>query len=315
MLKSRNIFGLLLFGCLAQWGCGSNSSPSSPSSPPAYTYPFFFSIGDYGTAGSGNGQFNYPAQIAVYNNTLFVADAVNARVMKFDLNGNYLQQAPVTGTSAQPIGLAVDHNGVVYVSDQYNGVIRKYDTNLDPLGTFTPAAFSLNNQGGLAVDSSNRIYIADTDNQRILRCTNNGSACTAAGSSGSTAGHFGLPFGIAIDGAGNVYVADTGNSQVQKFDPNLANPSIIVSAGVSLGQVLGPQAIAVDSQGNLLVSDATSIGRVQKFTTSGTFITSLSHPPMGNFGPGGGAGIAFDSSNNTYISDINESNIDVYRPF
>ena len=157
--------------------------------------------------------------------------------------------------------------------------------------------------------------MADTDNHRIIRCDNNGSNCVAVGTSGTNPGQFGLPFGIALDGAANVYVSDSGNGNVQKFNSNLSSPSIIIPGGVSLGQLSNPQAIAVDSQGNLLVSDATSVGRVQKFTTAGAFITSLNHPPMGPFGPGGSEGIALDDSNNVYIADINEGNIDVFKPF
>jgi streptogramin lyase len=314
---SKLILFVLLGFLFLQVGCGSKSSPTSagPSSP-TYTYPFSFYIGYFDNHGNGNGEFYLPAQLAVYNNALFVADGVNARVMKFDLQGNYLGQAPVTGTPAEPFGLAIDGNGVVYVADNRNDVIDKYDANLDYLGTFSTGVFTLSQVTDLAVDSSNKLYVLDSANERFLQCSGSGT-CTAFTGTAAGVGSLGLPIGIAVDGSDNVYIGDTDNGRVLKFNaPGFTSATTVVSGGTGTGQVLNPGALAVDSQGNLLVTDVIgSGGRIQKFTTSGTYLTSLSHPPQGTLGLGGTYGICLDPSGDVYYSDNNREIVDVYKPY
>src|SRR5690606_36667208 len=74
--------------------------------------------------------------------------------------------------------------------------------------------------GGLAIDSSGYIYIADTYQHRILRYAPDGSFQHSFGQAGSGDGEFLQPKGIAVDSAGNIYVADTLNYRVQKFKPD-----------------------------------------------------------------------------------------------
>jgi streptogramin lyase len=312
---SKTILFILLGVLFLQAGCGSKSSPTAAgSSGPTYTYPFSFYIGDFDTHGDGNGEFYYPAQMAVHNNALFVADGVNSRVMKFDLEGNYLGQAPVTGTDAEPFGLAIDSNGNVYVADWYNGAVYQYDANLDLLSKYV-TGISIAQVTNLAVDSSNNLYILDSGHGQFLKCSGSGS-CTAFTGTGAGVGALGLPSGIVVDGSGNVYIGDEDNDRVLKFNaPSFTSAVTIVSEGTGTGQVLNPAALALDSQGNLLVTDAIGTGRIQKFTASGTYLTTLSHPPQGTLGGGGTYGICLDPAGDVYYSDNNREIVDVYKPY
>ena len=47
-------------------------------------------VNQWGTSGTGPGQFQVPHGIAVGNNTVYVADRTNARIQRFDLSGKYL---------------------------------------------------------------------------------------------------------------------------------------------------------------------------------------------------------------------------------
>jgi tripartite motif-containing protein 71 len=85
-----------------------------------------------GSAGSGDGQFNYPQNIAIdANGNLYVADTGNNRIEKFDTNGVYLSQFGSFGSGNgqfnYPVGLAFDLHGHVYVSDVANNRIQKFD--------------------------------------------------------------------------------------------------------------------------------------------------------------------------------------------
>src|ERR1700722_8253284 len=79
------------------------------------------------------------------------------------------------------------------------------------------------NPGGVAMDSSGNIFVADTGNDIIRKITPNGTVSTFAGSPGivgSVDGNsalFNAPQSVAVDSSGNVYVTDTGNFTIRKI--------------------------------------------------------------------------------------------------
>lgn len=287
-------------------GCGSNSSPSSPAiSAPAYTYPFLFQIGDYGVSGAGSGQFNAVGGVLVYHNALFVVDQLNVRVQKFDLDGNYLSQVSTGGT--YPFGITVDGKGVIYISDWGNNTITKWDLNFNSLGTFTPSIATVHPLG-LAVDSGNRVYVADGTGAKAIRCNSDGSSCV------TVTGQFTFPTGITVDGGDYLYVVDNTASNVQKFNSSLASGATIIQSatGIETGAVHLPAAIAIDPDGNLLVTDHTTGGRIQKFSPSGSYMASLSAPLSETFSILNG--ITVDSGGNVYVPDFSHYVVYKYAP-
>ena len=80
------------------------------------------SIGTIGELGPEPGQFSAPTGIAVdREGDLYVTDLLNARVQKFDPEGNLLlnfgQSGRFPGDFARPKGIAVDREGIIYVVD------------------------------------------------------------------------------------------------------------------------------------------------------------------------------------------------------
>lgn len=93
-------------------------------------------ISGWGDGSAMSAHFNRPFSVAVDGNgNIYVADTDNARVRKITpagtvstLAGNFPGYADGSGTAAQfnnPIGVAVDSNGIVYVVDAANHRIRK----------------------------------------------------------------------------------------------------------------------------------------------------------------------------------------------
>ncbi len=86
---------------------------------------------EWGSAGSGNGQFAMPFGAAVDAvGNVYVADTNNHRIQVFSGNGDYLTQWSAasngTGQLDAPIGVAVDAVGDVYVSDYTKNRIQKF---------------------------------------------------------------------------------------------------------------------------------------------------------------------------------------------
>ena len=75
---------------------------------------------------------------------------------------------------------------------------------------------------GIAVDSSNNVYVADEANCRVEKFTSSGTYLTQWGSFGSGNGQFEYPAGIAVDSSNNVYVADSRQSTALRSSPAAA---------------------------------------------------------------------------------------------
>ena len=254
------------------------------------------------SAGNNNGtgtaaQFNFPFGVAVDSSgNVSVADYSNQRIRKISHAGvvtTFAGSSPGyvddTGTAAKfynPVGVAVDSSGHVYVADTFNHRIRK----ISPTGVVstlagsssgyadgTGTAAQFDDPFGVAVDSSGHVYVADKDNHRIRKIDPTGVVSTLAGSSSGyadgtgTAAQFDDPRGVAVDSSGNVYVADKDNHRIRKISPTGV---VATFAGSSQGYMDGtrtaaqfnfPFGVAVDSSGYLYVGD-TSNHRIRKIS-------------------------------------------------
>ncbi|MEK6834251.1 MAG: hypothetical protein AABY31_02050, partial [Thermoproteota archaeon] len=78
----------------------------------------------WGIKGSGNGQFQVPAGIAIGKDFVYVVDNELNRVQKFDTSGKYIAQWGSKGTELGqfllPQNIAVNPNGDIYVADTGN---------------------------------------------------------------------------------------------------------------------------------------------------------------------------------------------------
>src|SRR5262245_25266645 len=252
----------------------------------------------------------------------------------------------VVGTTARirdPLTVAVDSAGNLYVAEQGNNTISK----VTPAGSVTtlagrPGSFGsadgmgsaarFNGPSAAAVDYAGNVYVADTFNCTIRKVTPAGEVTTLAGQPG-TAGsadgmgsvaRFDFPFGVGVDNSGNVYVADSDNHTVRKVAPvgtNWVVTTLAGRAGVfgsangtgSVARFNFPDAVAGDSAGNLYVSDGFN-HTIRKMTPAGTnwMVTTLA----GAAGVRGSAdgtnstarfaepgGLTFDSAGNLYVAD------------
>ncbi|HIF94871.1 MAG: NHL repeat-containing protein [Myxococcales bacterium] len=72
---------------------------------------------------------------------------------------------------------------------------------------------------GVAVDSLNRIYVADFENHRIQVFSNDGRQLSIFGSQGDGPGEFERPTDLDIGPDGRIFVVDFGNDRIQVFEP------------------------------------------------------------------------------------------------
>lgn len=238
-------------------------------------------------------RFDMPGGVAADNRgNVIIADTLNDTIRRLSPDGRVATLAGSSQISggvdgvgsaarfASPFGVAVDASDDVYVADTLNQSIRLVATNglvktiagvLGVAGDADGAADSalFDHPRGVAVDASNAVYIADTENHQIRRLAY-GYVTTLAGN--GTAGFlngeganavFNLPAALALDSAGNLFIADYGNSLIREMTPagvvttvaGLPGQPGATDGDASIAQFNLPSGIAVDSQENVYVAD------------------------------------------------------------
>jgi hypothetical protein len=161
-----------------------------------------------------------------------VADTGNKRILIFDEQLNYLGEFGGGGAGAgrldEPVGLAIDGEGLVYVADTWNMRVQVFEEISEnwfiavlewPLHGWY--GNSLDNKPYLAYSPSGHICASDPEGFLVLCFTTDGAYVTGWGGLGSSEARFGLPSGMDFDSEGAVWVVDSGNSRLMRFFPNL----------------------------------------------------------------------------------------------
>jgi DNA-binding beta-propeller fold protein YncE len=212
-----------------------------------------------------------------------------------------------------PIFMAPDRSNNVYVTAEYNRILKfgSIGNYLIQWGGYGTNNGQFNSPQGIAVDRSNNVYVADSDNSRVEKFDSNGNFLKQWGSYGTNNGQFRYPEGIAVDASNNVYVADYSNNRVEKFDSDGNYLSQWGGYGTNNGQFQSPLGIAVDGSNNVYVTD-NGYNRVEKFDSNGAYLTQ-----WGSLGTNNGQfeypnGIAVDGSNNVYVADSGGNRVEKF---
>ncbi len=260
----------------------------------------------WGSQGTGNGQFDYPSDVAINGTTgnVYVIEWRNNRTQVFSASGNYLAQWGSSGSSngqfKWPAGIAINNTGYVYIADAGNNRIQIFDTNGNYINQWSGGLFS---PRALAINSSNFIYVADYGNNRIMVFDPSGVYITQWSAS--------YPLGVAVNASGFVYVTESNNYLTKIFTPGGVNIGQWGSFGTGNGQFKFPTKIAIDNSSNVFVIDEDN-GRIEVFDPSGIYLRK-----WGTYGTGVGQlsspkGIAVNSSSYVYVAEYSSYRVQVF---
>ena len=182
------------------------------------------------------------------------------------------------GAFMWPTSVALDSNGLAYVSDEWLNRVSIYDQEhgnwIGMWGIPGHAPGEINRPAGLAFDKNDNLYMVESRNHRVSVFTRDGKYQFGWGSLGDGDGQFNLPWGIEIDHDGDVYVADWRNDRIQKFAPDGTFLMKFGESGAGEGQFNRPTGVAVDKDGHIFVTDYKN-DRVQVFRADGGYITTM----------------------------------------
>ncbi|HEY8636414.1 MAG TPA: PQQ-binding-like beta-propeller repeat protein, partial [Candidatus Limnocylindrales bacterium] len=157
----------------------------------------------WGGSGKGPGQFDltrtngdgYGAIAFEPDGSLFVLDAGNLRIQKFDAQRTFVKTwggfGPGPNQYQDPVGIAVGPDGRLHVLDDVRGVVETYDPEGKVLGSFdafkSVGGGAFNGANSLAVDAAGNLYVSAVDPNEVRRFDPNGELTLTYGAPGSGA--------------------------------------------------------------------------------------------------------------------------------
>jgi tripartite motif-containing protein 71 len=233
-------------------------------------------LAELGGRGSGPGQLEAPDKLAFdMQGNLYVTEVgsrsmgvgQNSRIQKFSPTGMSLARWGTFGSGPGqfngPVGIAIDQQGDIYVTDIGNHRIQKLSSLGRPLSQWHTVGSGTGESTeigyDLALDASGNVYVSDahpfsSGNDQIQKFSPSGELLATWGGTGTGPGQFSNPTGLAADSKGNLFVVDSGNNRVQELSPT----------GQYVAQWDGPgfkfvSKIALDDHGNMYVSDGSRV--------------------------------------------------------
>ncbi len=258
-------------------------------------------------------QFNhrvlrYPSEAAFVNGA--AAEAVLGQATFADKQANQGAADPAANTLDSPAAVFVDDGGRMWIADAGNNRIVRHDsavtvaTNANATLVLGQLVFTTDASGltgdtmsspiRVWVDQNDRLWVADSGNNRVLRFDNISLLANGANALGvlgqpdfvtNTLGtsqtKMNGPGAVVVDGSGRLWVADSPNHRVLRFDnaaslPNNAPADAVLgqanfvtnTPGFSSAKFNTPISLAVDG-GRLWVADALN-NRILRFENAAT---------------------------------------------
>jgi len=249
---------------------------------------------------------------------ILVTDPGALLVHIFDFGRQKYRKLEGSGKEAfkSPIGIAVDGEDNIYVSDSELGKIFVFDKR----GKFRRYIGSVKDEGifkrptGLAIDAAaRRLYITDTLRDAVYIAALDGTILGHFGKRGDGDGEFNYPTEVVIRND-ELVVVDAMNFRVQIFDKEGKFRGKFGRVGAAMGQMFRAKGLAVDSEGDLYVAEAFR-DSVQVFNRSGELLYYF-----GQRGTGAGefqlpAGVYIDRQDTVYVVDSFNRRVQVFQYF
>ena len=210
-----------------------------------------------------------------------------------------------------PLGLAITPDGRIYVGEDGSDQVSIYSTSGPLLGVLDGPPVQMPNS--IDIDPvAGKIFVADSKAAMVLVYDINGIFQYSIDGSTAGDGAFIFPVGVAVDPAAQtLYVMDRGTYKVYGFDYMGNYLTSFGSVGRGDGRFSRPQGLTIDGDGRVFATDAFQ-SYVQVFDSAGQFLASI-----GSFGTAKGQlsvplDVHVDQFNRLLVTSNNNSRVEVY---
>jgi uncharacterized protein (TIGR03437 family) len=322
---------------------------------------YYRAVGDGGSA--TDAVLRHPSAVVLdRSGNLLIADTGTQRVRQVLSSRTIVTLAgvgiPVWGLAPEripavsaglndPMGVAADPQGNIFIADTYNHNIRKVGADgliVTAVGTseggigpdsLPPTQTQLRGPQGVCFDRLGVLFVVDTSNHRVLRVAPAALTETVAGNGApgdggdrgpARAAQLNQPGACAVDSFGNLFLADTLNHRIRKVTPAGVITTVVGTGDAGFsgdegpaadGRIRAPRGVAVNDSGDVYVAD-TGNHRIRQVTPDGVIHTIAGQGAAGFLGDGGPAaaalldspgGLFLDGSGALYIADTGNDRV------
>lgn len=252
--------------------------------------------------------------MAAFPSAIYVARTDPGNVVSFtDMEGTGWTERSTPG---YPAAIAFDKQGRMIMPLYFDSILVRYSETMEEqsFGSIGSGVNQFDRPTDIAIDDDGKIYIADSENRRVVRINNfSGSGWTTLDLSAYLPDEqsiYSPSFSIAVDDSGQIYVAPVATGQISRFSSMTdTSPVHYGTEGNGQGQFQTPAGISIGPDGKIYVADAFNyrIVRMDDMTGAGWTTFGTQGNGVGQFFLPGE--IAFDALGRLYIRDRNNKRI------
>lgn len=244
---------------------------------------------------------------ALFAQTFWVSSYNGDKVDRYDSNGTYL--GTLAGSFNGPQGITVGSDGLVYIADEENHRVVRYNQNGSFHSVFiTPGLGGLNGPTGITFNSAGEALVASFNGDSVLRYSTSGAFLGTFVTTNSGALN-GPDVGIMVGPDGNLLVPSFWNGRINKYNGMTgAFMSSFVSAGS--GGLQTPRTMLFHNNMMYVTDDFGN--KVNRYNgTTGAFIDTV--VTAGSGGLNGASGLVLGAQGQLLVTSIGTNSVKQYN--
>ena len=225
------------------------------------------------------------------------------------------EQCHILKELRKPTGIATDTKGHIIIVEQNAHCISIFSSDYKKItffGSQGTAEGQLSKPHGVTTDQDDNIYVTDGGNYRVQKFSSNGKFVAKIGSKGNGDLQFNNPMGITYNSLDmQLYVCDSDNCRIVTLNTDLSWSNSFGTKGSKADQFKYPCDVAFDHCGRIYVTEYYSNNRVQVFSSSKQHLQMIDKK-KGDATLYYPYGVAFDSGNTMYITEVGNHCISIF---